>query len=277
MSSTTAIFPRTPLVISGNSLISGEFTRNFRAGDPAALFRTYLVWVREMRDQRRAPSVRLRDEDIEVIADYLEVDRDEVLGGLLNLMSSTQATRTKMMTMMAAGALTVVVSGAIVTDLSSDGVTVEFSRLADAIQSVIPGSQTATSDIVGDITVAQPSTRSATDVVTTPAITETAPTATVTTSQAETLLAETTLVTPTVDALQSAAASATVAQAATEATATVIATEPVSTAINQEGDLVASVAPPVAPVTPNEPVATAELPDGSTVGVIAPPVPAPQG
>jgi hypothetical protein len=269
MSNTAAIYQRTPLVISGNSMISGEFTRTFRNGDPVSLFRTYLVWVREMRDQRRAPSIRLREEDIEVIADYLHVGQDEVLGGLMGLMSATQATRTKMMALMAAGALTVVVSGAIVTDLSSDGVSVEFSRLADAIQRVIPGSDTATTDVLNDIVIAEPSTRTATETVTEPAVTGTiTEPATQPVSEAATLLAETTLITPTADALQSASAAA---------TATETAPEPVATAVLEDGSTVAVVAPPVAPVTPDEPVATTVLPDGSTVGVVAPPVPVPQG
>jgi hypothetical protein len=276
MSNTAAIYQRTPLVISGNSMISGEFTRTFRNGDPVSLFRTYLVWVREMRDQRRAPSIRLREEDIEVIADYLHVGQDEVLGGLMGLMSATQATRTKMMALMAAGALTVVVSGAIVTDLSSDGVSVEFSRLADAIQRVIPGSDTATTDVLNDIVIAEPSTRTATETVTEPAVTGTiTEPATQPVSEAATLLAETTLITPTADALQSASAAAT-APTVTE-TGTETATEPVATAVLEDGSTVAVVAPPVAPVTPDEPVATTVLPDGSTVGVVAPPVPVPQG
>jgi hypothetical protein len=286
--SSGAAFQRNPLIISGNSLTSGDRSTTFAATSPHALLRSYLIFVRDMRGQRREPSIELRTDDVSVLAHHLGVTEEFVLGGLLDLMGATRAQRSTMMAMLAAGALTVVLTGSFVADLSTDGVSVEMSRLADAVQAAASGSASGAAS--PDAAVAHVAIAPSTD--TTSAEAAPVDTAAMSRESVEaagstagstgeslsaglTRAAELTHATPSPDVLRSAAAAA---QASTHDTTNpteqvgAVAQEPVSIGIAPDGSLVASVAPPV-PATADEPVATAELPDGTVVGVATPPVP----
>lgn len=282
-------FQRKPLIISGNSLWSGEFSTRIESHDPNAVLRTYLTFVREMRGQKRAPSVSLRGQDVAVLATYLGTTEETVFGGLLDLMGATQEQRSTAAALLAAGALTVVLSGAAVAGLSTDGISVPFERLADVVRSAISGSDSGTTTAetaasqssaatVEGSTVGQ--TATVAPLISTMPPTDAAlegvtgaPAAALST----TLLAELTLITPTSDVLQSVADASVANTTGTDTEAAVSTQEPVSIGIAPDGSIVASVAPPVpAPAAPaTEPVAIGTAGDGSTVGVAAPPVPAP--
>ena len=290
--SSSAAFRRNPLIINGNSLSSGERSATFAAENPRALLQSYLIFVRDMRGLRREPSIELRTDDITVLSHHLGVTEEFVVGGLLDLMGATRAQRSTMLAMLAAGALTVVLSGSIVSALSTDGISVDMTRLADAVQAAATGSGAeASSSDTADGTAAAADTfaASSTAAADSPAMhrtaIESAGTAAATPSIAEPLLTELTSATPAPDVLHSASAAAVAALAANQPTAEStggetnaeqvgsIAQEPVSIGIAPDGSVVASVAPPVPDTTPDEPVATAELPDGTVVGVAAPPLP----
>lgn len=296
----TPPFRRNPLVISGNSLSSGDRTTTFATGNPDALLRSYLIFVRDLRGQRREPSIELRTEDVDVIATHLGVSAETVLGGLLELMGTTRAQRATMLAMLAAGALTVVLSGSIVTSLSTDGMSVEMGRLAEAVQAAVdeadkaagPSSEVAPAE-PGSVASRWPASDSPSAVGTAPltGATDTEAGSGETTrtdgdATAGPSLVEQSVTTPRPDVLRSAAASSAapapadgVEEPAGETAGTPeargVAQEPVRIAIAWDGSLVASVAPPVPAATADQPAATAQLADGTTVGVGAPPVPAP--
>lgn len=242
VSATTATFQRKPLIISGNSMSSGDMSTNFKADSPENLLRTYLVWVREMRGQRRDPAIHLRSEDITVIASHLGVDEELVLGGLLDLMGQTRTQRSTAMALLAAGALTIVLSGTVVNTLSDDGISVGLGRLVDAVQSVVGiGDSTAGPAVVADPAIAVP--------------TIAAPTLT-----AQELQTEAAIMDPSVPLVQS-----------TITLDPVISTqEPTSVGVGSDGASVAVAAPLTPPAVADEPIATGTASDGSTVGVAAP-------
>lgn len=264
--SRTSSFRRNPLVINGNHLSSGDRTASFAGGNADALLRSYLIFVRDLRGQRREPSIELRTEDVHVIAAHLGVTDATVLGGLLDLMGATRAQRSAMLAMLAAGALTLVLSGSIVTSLSADGVSVEMGRLADAVHAAVNDASSGSAPLestarIEDAAVIRP----------------------------DALVAESAHETPRADVLRSARPASTLALAPIEATGApridapateafaqqtqAVADQPVSIGVDADGSLVASVAPPVPTPPADEQIATAELPDGTTVGVAAPPVP----
>lgn len=255
---------------------SGERTATFRRGDADALLRSYLIFVRDMRGQRREPSIELRSDDVGVLARHLGVTEEIVLGGLLDLMGATRAQRSAMLAMLAAGALSVVLSGAVVTGLSDDGVSVEFGRLADAVHAAVSGSDAGSMDSSGGDAAGDGVARAAAPrpVDTAPAsgIAERSAVVDARTGSAsqpsDDSISDLSLATPTPDVLRSAAAAASTAPVTA-------ADEPTSIAVAPDGSLVASVAPPVPAAAPAEPVAVGQLPDGTTVGVAAPPVPPP--
>lgn len=283
---------------------SGERTTTFRRGSADALLRSYLIFVRDLRGQRREPSIELRSDDVGVLATHLGVGEEVVLGGLLDLMGATRAQRSAMLAMLAAGALTVVLTGSVVSGLSDDGVSVEFGRLADAVHAAVSsaeGSATDTSTSESDaVSSAEgPATDTSTSESTTahramvaPAASEptqlpsqsAAPPSTASRGTAtdrppaQTSARGPVATTPRPEVLRSVAAATAgdVPSSSSDDSDTFAGSasgEPVSIGVAPDGSVVASVAPPVPAVTPEEPVAIAELPDGTTVGVAAPPVP----
>ena len=124
--STSATFQRTPLVISAGQLSCGTADASFRDGDVDSLLNSYLVFVRELRGQRRERTITLRENDLSTLAGYIGTSREAVLSGLLDLMGATRAQRTALVALLATGALTMVATGTIVLNLSADGVTADI-------------------------------------------------------------------------------------------------------------------------------------------------------
>lgn len=271
--SSSAAFHRNPLIINGNTFMSGDRTTTFSGANTRAVLRSYLIFVRDLRGQRREPSIELRTDDISVLARHLGVDEAFVVGGLLDVMGATRSQRNTVMAMLAAGALTVVLTGSFVTDLSTDGVSVEMGRLADAVQAAAAAAPTSpTAEVAAPATAAVPVDGPAPAAATLagphrpPNVTRPDPVAAPASAAS----------TPTVDVLRSAAGSRSASAAAARRTehVAIAAASPASFGVTDDGSLVASVAPPVPGAVPDEePVATGELPDGTIVGVAAPPVP----
>jgi hypothetical protein len=119
---TAPAFHRTPLVITAGALVAGPVNASFREGDPESLLHSYLVLVRQLRGQQRAPSITLRSADIRALAGHLGSTEDRVLDDLLGRMGATRAQRRALAAMFAAGALTIVAAGSIALELSSTSV-----------------------------------------------------------------------------------------------------------------------------------------------------------
>ena len=103
-------------MIGGCVIDIGVDSTYFAPGDPDALLRSYLLMVRRTRDQRRAVSITLRREDIEVIAEHLDQTAERVLDRLADLMGSTRAQRAAMLALLATGAMLIAVAGSAAAD-----------------------------------------------------------------------------------------------------------------------------------------------------------------
>jgi len=113
-----ATFQRTPLVITAGSLVAGPVHATYSDGDREALLHSYLVLIRQLRGQRREPSITLRSDDIRAIAAHLGVSEQRVLDDLLERMGATQAQRRALFAMFAMGALSIVATGSVALDLA---------------------------------------------------------------------------------------------------------------------------------------------------------------
>ena len=71
---------RAPLTIHHGLIDIGVDQTRFAADHVDGLLRSYLLLLRRARDQRRAASITLRRDDIEVIASYLDTTAEIVLG-----------------------------------------------------------------------------------------------------------------------------------------------------------------------------------------------------
>lgn len=114
-------FQRTPLVVAAGNLVAGPVHATFRDGDRESLLHSYLVLVRQLRGQQRAPSITLRSDDICAIADHLGVSEERVLDDLLDRMGATRAQRKAIFALFAMGALSIVATGSVALDLAPAG------------------------------------------------------------------------------------------------------------------------------------------------------------
>ncbi len=115
------VFQRTPLVVAAGNLVAGPVHATFRDGDRESLLHSYLVLVRQLRGQQRAPSITLRGDDICAIADHLGVSKESVLDDLLDRMGATRAQRKALFALFAMGALSIVATGSVALDLAPAG------------------------------------------------------------------------------------------------------------------------------------------------------------
>lgn len=120
-------FQRTPLVVAAGNLVAGPVHATFRDGDRESLLHSYLVLVRQLRGQQRAPSITLRGDDICAIADHLGVSEERVLDDLLDRMGATRAQRKALFALFAMGALSIVATGSVALDLAPTGALAQFS------------------------------------------------------------------------------------------------------------------------------------------------------
>lgn len=99
------------MLISPGVIDIGIDSARFVPGDVDALLRSYLMMVRRTRHQRRAVTITLRRDDIEVIASHAGETAAAVLERLADLMGSTRTQRAAMLTLFATGAMLIAVSG----------------------------------------------------------------------------------------------------------------------------------------------------------------------
>ncbi len=133
----TATFQRTPLIISAGNLVAGPVHATFRDGNRESLLHSYLVLVRQLRGQKREPTITLRSADIRAIADHLGASEERVLDDLLDRMGATRAQRKALFAMFALGALSIVATGSVAIDFAPAGVLAQgASDVAPAIETV---------------------------------------------------------------------------------------------------------------------------------------------
>jgi hypothetical protein len=99
-----AILPeRLPVVIDAGIIATGGVTRGFDPAEPDSLLTEYLILVRELRRQQKAPVVDLRRVDVDALAGYLGQPGERVLDRLLVLMGATRARRLSAAVLFASG------------------------------------------------------------------------------------------------------------------------------------------------------------------------------
>lgn len=98
---------RRPVAISGRRLFGPGSSVEFSPDEPASLLLAYLRLIRRMRNERMAPAVALRRDDILVIAAYLGIDGADVVARLSTLMHASPAQHTTMAMLFATGAIVI--------------------------------------------------------------------------------------------------------------------------------------------------------------------------
>jgi len=97
--------PRMSVMVRPDGMLTaGAVSVGFDPADSDSLLLSYLRLVRDLRNQRRAPVVALRREDVESLASYLQLDGAVVVERLGKLMGFTRAQRRTMTVLFAAGA-----------------------------------------------------------------------------------------------------------------------------------------------------------------------------
>lgn len=98
-------------------LVTGGIAQSFTPGDETSLLMTYLKLVRQLRSAERAPSIELRREDVEVLAEHLHVLGESIVDRLGALMGATVAQRRAMAGLFVSGALVIGLAGGSVAAL----------------------------------------------------------------------------------------------------------------------------------------------------------------
>lgn len=104
--------------IEGGVITAGGVRMGFSPEDPRSLLDAYLRLIRALRNQKRAPAIALRRDDIEALAQELGVSGAEVVDRLTLLMGATAEQRLAMTSLFAAGAM--VIGLAVFAGLSID-------------------------------------------------------------------------------------------------------------------------------------------------------------
>jgi hypothetical protein len=98
---------RLPVVVRRGLLSAGGVSTSFAPDDSLSLLRSYLLLIRSMRRQKKAPAVDLRREDVESIAAYLGESGESVVMRLGALMGATRTQRTAMASLFTSGAVVI--------------------------------------------------------------------------------------------------------------------------------------------------------------------------
>ena len=102
---------RVPVVIRGRTISAGGLRQRFDPHDDSSLLESYLLLVRALRQQKSAPDVALRRDDIEVLGSYLRQPAHVVLRDLASLMGATRKERTTMLGLFGNGAVVIGLAG----------------------------------------------------------------------------------------------------------------------------------------------------------------------
>lgn len=98
-------------------LVTGGIAQSFTPGDETSLLMSYLRLVRQLRSAERAPSIDLRREDVEVLAEHLGQPGESIVDRLGALMGATVAQRRAMAGLFVSGALVIGLAGGSVAAL----------------------------------------------------------------------------------------------------------------------------------------------------------------
>lgn len=104
---------RLPVVVGPGIITAGGVSTVFVPEDSTSLLRSYLLLVRSMRRQKKAPAVDLRREDVDVLATYLGETGESVIMRLGALMGATRTQRTAMASLFASGAVVIGLVGSV--------------------------------------------------------------------------------------------------------------------------------------------------------------------
>lgn len=116
-----AILPlRLPVEVAPGQVSAGGVVQPVEGTGPDATLTAYLLLVRSLRRQHKAPTVDLRRDDVEVLAGFLAVPPETVVHRLATLMTATQAKRTAMLAVLATGAVVIGLAGTAVAIGASD-------------------------------------------------------------------------------------------------------------------------------------------------------------
>ncbi|HQZ33425.1 MAG TPA: sortase [Ilumatobacteraceae bacterium] len=103
-----AILPsRVSLTIEDGVMVINGSRVSYEHDDPTSVLSGYLQLIRAVRDEKKAPAIPLRRDDIDRLATYLGLDAAEVLDRLALLMGATVAQRIAIGSLFAAGAIMV--------------------------------------------------------------------------------------------------------------------------------------------------------------------------
>lgn len=121
----TILPERVSLTIDGRVMMVGGLRVAVACDEPTEVLRGYLRLIRALRDEKKAPAIVLRRDDIERLAVYLGLDGEEVLDRLASLMGATAAQRIAIGSLFAAGAIVIglVAAGTVDADGASAPVT----------------------------------------------------------------------------------------------------------------------------------------------------------
>jgi hypothetical protein len=100
-----------PATTSVGVISTSGITAEFDPHHADSLLTSYLLLVRQLRDQEREPIIDLRREDVETIAAYLHEPAPSVLERLMTLMGATRLQRRAMVGMFVAGAIVIGLAG----------------------------------------------------------------------------------------------------------------------------------------------------------------------
>ncbi len=98
---------RLPVAIADGRVTGAGMSIEFSPGDSTSLMVAYLRLIRRMRNQKKAPAIVLRRDDILVIARYLDIDGAVVVERLSTLMNVSAAQRNTMAMLFATGAIVI--------------------------------------------------------------------------------------------------------------------------------------------------------------------------
>ena len=98
---------RLPVVVGHGVLSAGGVRTSFTPADSTSLLTAYLRLIRQLRHQKKAPTVDLRRDDIEALAAHLLETGETVVERLAALMGATRTQRTAMATLFASGAIVI--------------------------------------------------------------------------------------------------------------------------------------------------------------------------
>ncbi len=98
---------RLPVAVGSGVVAAGGVSIVYLPGDADSLLEAYLKLVRTLRRQRKSPAVDLRREDVEALAEHLQLPGEAVVDRLAALMGAGRNQRAAMAGLFASGAVVI--------------------------------------------------------------------------------------------------------------------------------------------------------------------------